>query len=467
MENENIKREDELNTENIPENEEVTEIENSIEAEPLAEEVLEALEETVETEALAEEVSEETESVEELTEEEIEAIEKLSKPNKKKGIIITAVIAAVLAVLAFFICYSEGVGGKTIVNHPIKVGNSSLDPLWSKAETDNIKYENPIVTLFSGKNTALTINGAKVDKGVMTFATNSMGLNIAMQLIQTGKEDINNFSWDKIDEETGLSYKELAKGIGIVRLIPIYAVIAEGEKRGIILEEKEEQEIKDWIEQQKQNLGDQFEEALKSNGYEDEATLYEMNKNQSYMSKVFNHINENIADYITPEMVEELSGDKVTVKHILVKFDEENLTDESKAETKKLAEEVLLKAKNGEDFDALIAEYNEDPGMDDDGYTFANDGTMVQSFADASFALKTGEISDLVETPYGYHIIKRIEKVLTAEDFTANDYVAILEKTVPVKIKKGVYDKIDITINLNDYFGMPEVSQTEETKDAE
>ena len=71
------------------------------------------------------------------------------------------------------------------------------------------------------------------------------------------------------------------------------------------------------------------------------------------------------------------------------------------------AQEVLEKAQAGEDFNALMEEYNEDPGEPEEGYYFPT-GVMVQEFEDASFALQDGEISDIVETSYGYHIIKRL-----------------------------------------------------------
>ena len=68
---------------------------------------------------------------------------------------------------------------------------------------------------------------------------------------------------------------------------------------------------------------------------------------------------------------------------------------------------MLEKAKNGDDFAALMTEYSQDPGQPEEGYTFTK-GYMVQEFEDASYALKEGEISDIVETSYGYHIIKRL-----------------------------------------------------------
>lgn len=102
-----------------------------------------------------------------------------------------------------------------------------------------------------------------------------------------------------------------------------------------------------------------------------------------------------------------IQEDYVRVKHVLLSFPDGE-TDHTA--TKQKAEEVLQKAKAGEDFDKLVAEYGEDPGMVSnlDGYYFTT-GKMVEEFEEASFALQPGEISDLVETSYGYHIILRLD----------------------------------------------------------
>ena len=78
-------------------------------------------------------------------------------------------------------------------------------------------------------------------------------------------------------------------------------------------------------------------------------------------------------------------------------------------DAKTVAEEVLKKAQNGDDFDTLMNKYSSDPGLATSplGYIVAKNGNMVQEFEDASFALDVDQISDLVETSFGYHIIKR------------------------------------------------------------
>lgn len=111
---------------------------------------------------------------------------------------------------------------------------------------------------------------------------------------------------------------------------------------------------------------------------------------------------------------------KVRARHILIKTVDDSLQPLSEEEIKAAktrAEEVLAKAKAGEDFEALVKEYSEDPGSVDNGgeYTFKR-GEMAEEFEVASFSMEPGEISDLVETLYGYHIIKLEEIIEPTEE---------------------------------------------------
>ena len=113
---------------------------------------------------------------------------------------------------------------------------------------------------------------------------------------------------------------------------------------------------------------------------------------QIYMNNISSQLQSAISD---DDISKIYQSNYACAKHILV-------SDEA------LAEEILAKITGGEDFDKLMNEYSEDPGLVSypDGYIFTT-GEMVQEFEDAAFAIEIGTISDIVKTDYGYHIIKR------------------------------------------------------------
>ncbi|ROR03306.1 SurA N-terminal domain-containing protein [Desulfosoma caldarium] len=105
---------------------------------------------------------------------------------------------------------------------------------------------------------------------------------------------------------------------------------------------------------------------------------------------------------------------QVRARHILFRVDAEA----SESEVKKVetaAREVLKKARRGEDFAALAKAYSQDGSAQAGGDLgwFTKD-QMIPNFAEAAFALNPGEVSDLVRTPYGFHIIK-VEEVRPEE----------------------------------------------------
>ena len=189
-------------------------------------------------------------------------------------------------------------------------------------------------------------------------------------------------------------------------------------------------------------------------------------------------IKVNPADFVTPEEVEayykENQGEFTTpeavkARHILKKFPD-NATDEQKAETKTAAEQ-LLKTVNAElaagaDFAELAKKHSEGPSAAQGGALrgrnpklppgdyFAR-GDMVKPFEEAAFdMLNPGEVSGLVETSYGYHIIKLEEKkVLEIQPFASAQY-EIQQKLVQVngvdKAKKVAEDLL-FDIEIRDY----------------
>lgn len=133
------------------------------------------------------------------------------------------------------------------------------------------------------------------------------------------------------------------------------------------------------------------------------------------------------------------------------------LSEEKKQAKRKLADDLLKRARAGEDFTKLVKEYSEDPGSRNTGgeYKFPRASAdprraMVPEFESAAFALKPNEVSDVVTTQFGYHIIKLNEKIPakkigldeTIEGGKVSDRVKDelrrqnLEKVLPDYIKK-------------------------------
>jgi len=108
-------------------------------------------------------------------------------------------------------------------------------------------------------------------------------------------------------------------------------------------------------------------------------------------------------EFRTPEMVR--------ARHILVKAGK-SASEEDKKKAKEKAGDILKRIKAGEDFAKLATEVSDDPGSKIKGgdLGFFPKGRMVPDFEKAAFSLKPGEISDIIETQFGFHIIKVEER---------------------------------------------------------
>ncbi len=171
-----------------------------------------------------------------------------------------------------------------------------------------------------------------------------------------------------------------------------------------------QQEIDSLLNQQYLRAGskEKYEQFLQARGYTMDQVrndIWEALTVQHYLDTVLT-----AETTVTEEDIQKAyNEDKTaTVRHILLST--QGKSEKEKKEIHKKMEEILARARAGEDFAKLAQQYSEDPGSKDKGGLYENfgRGVMVKPFEEAAFNTPIGEISDIIETRYGFHILKVI-----------------------------------------------------------
>ena len=149
---------------------------------------------------------------------------------------------------------------------------------------------------------------------------------------------------------------------------------------------------------------------------------------------------EDIAAFYEENKKQFVKPEEVKASHILIKV-EPTAEEQEKANAKSELQAVLDKAKAGADFAELAKEHSQGPsgpGGGDLGH-FGR-GSMVKPFEDAVFSLEKGQISDIVETRFGYHIImvvdKKPETIMKLEDVSEDIRKNLHAKAVEIALRK-------------------------------
>ncbi len=216
-------------------------------------------------------------------------------------------------------------------------------------------------------------------------------------------------------------------------------------KEAEILPDTVEEDLQSFLDEAKST--DTVSDYLTEKNISDETLTkfyYDQYYKDAYLKEVqagMSDLEQQAQDYYTANK-ESFKVDEVTASHIL-------LEDEA------LANEILDKIKAGADFAALAKEYSIDTGTKDNGGSLGSfgRGKMVTEFENAAFALEPGEVSDVVQTQYGYHIIKVTDKenrTKTYEDVRDDIISTIVNTEAQVKIQE-LESTMDIEYLTDDY----------------
>ena len=243
--------------------------------------------------------------------------------------------------------------------------------------------------------TVMTVNGDEVSNAEYRYYFNSLKANV----------DAGDDSYWQENEDQIVALKTAAANY----ILQTFAVRELAEQEGITLTEGDQEALDNTMESMKTQYGDAdaLAQALEENNLTTE--VFRKNLEDNLLNqKLFDHL-------YGDQIMEQVSDDTwFCAKHILIQYDDPDA--ETHEEELEAARNLLERARNGEDFDQLIADYGEDPGMTEqpDGYYFdlngntPDGGSLVEEFYKGAQALEINGISEPMATDYGYHIIKRV-----------------------------------------------------------
>jgi parvulin-like peptidyl-prolyl isomerase len=130
-----------------------------------------------------------------------------------------------------------------------------------------------------------------------------------------------------------------------------------------------------------------------------------------------------VGEILTDEALKDLyekNSVKIRASHILISFKNSQgaKSNRSEKEAKELADDLIKRIRNGENFESLARQFSEDPSSAKNGgdLGYITIGKMVKPFEDAAFSLEVNQISEPVKTIYGYHIIKVSDRIVSKQE---------------------------------------------------
>ena len=311
-----------------------------------------------------------------------------------------------------------------------------------------------------GENISAIVNGEKITMSELDSYANIQ--QVLMSLYQTNKE----FAQIIFQTEAGSEVIKEYRKKKLDELVTRKLMVEEAKERNIeIADEEKDKMFNDYIERVKSqnNLSDEkLLETLKQQGIDSLDQYKSMFLDQSNDGMLLNELQEQVLNDVTisEEKLKTYYEDnksqfevkkQVKASHILFKTEEK-----SKEEAKAEAGKVLTKLEEGKDFSELAKEYSEGPTAKnggDLGYITKDD--VVSEFAEVAFAMEVGEVSELVKSKFGYHIIKVIDKKAAgtksfseAKDSIESRLLSSKKQQVWDEFVRKLRDKAEIEIKL-------------------
>lgn len=245
------------------------------------------------------------------------------------------------------------------------------------------------------------------------------------------------------------------------RMIDTEILYQESQKKGFTVDDEEANQEMQKIKERFPSE-EEFDKQMELSGRTEESLLNDIKRGKAIEKLIDKEVGENIVvsekdakEYYDSNPNFFTQPEQVRASHILIKV-APDADEAEKAKAKLRIEEIKQKLDDGADFAELAKEFSEGPSAPRGGDLgkFSR-GRMVPSFEEAAFALDVGQVSDVVETQFGYHLIKVVEK----EEASTTPFEDIKDKIQEfLKMQKmneevGNYlaalkEKADITNNL-------------------
>lgn len=273
------------------------------------------------------------------------------------------------------------------------------------------------------------------------------------------KSDVGNITDEEFYDELKLNYGEnLLQNMIVIKVLEDTYDVSDNE-----VDEK--------IEQLKNELGEQFQMWLLQEGFSSE-------ESDLFRSRIHDLILQEKVQFegieVTDEEIEETYNDmledrqiEIKASHILFKLEEEDKENKEKVEEKKkLAQDVKKQLDEGADFAELAKEYSDDTSAENEGdIGYFRAGEMVPEFEETAYGLEVGEISEPIESQFGFHIIT-VTDIPTIEDKKEEIRYTILPTKVDQEEVQNKIDKLlkdaNIDIKINDFEGLKEYFKFED-----